>query len=113
MSRYLADRIERSADVEVLRHTEVRELIGEKALEALVAEDNRTGERRTLEARTLFVLIGAEPNARWLADHPRAGRSRFILTGVDAAPAGARRGTGRQPALPLETRWPEYSRQAT
>jgi hypothetical protein len=48
---------------------------GEKALEALVVEDNRTGERRTLEARTLFVFIRTEPNARWLGDHPGAGRS--------------------------------------
>ena len=43
MSRYLADRIERSPKVEVLRTTEVRELVGDRALEALVVENNQTG----------------------------------------------------------------------
>lgn len=109
MSRYLADQIERSADVEVMRHTEVRELVGDRALEALVVEDNRTRERHTLEARTLFVFIGAEPNAGWLGDHLALDDRGFILTGADAvrsAPASARPGAGRQPPLPLETSWP-------
>jgi thioredoxin reductase (NADPH) len=45
MSRYLVDQIERNPGVEVLRHTEVRELIGADSgtLEALVVESTRTG----------------------------------------------------------------------
>ena len=46
MSRYLVDRIERTPNIEVLLHTEVRELIGHHGrLEALEIEDNRTGVR--------------------------------------------------------------------
>jgi thioredoxin reductase (NADPH) len=85
MSRYLADRIDRSSSIEVLPHTEVVELVGENgALDAVVVEDNRTGERRTIEARALFVFIGAEPHARWLADALALDDSGFILTGADA-----------------------------
>jgi Pyridine nucleotide-disulphide oxidoreductase len=42
MSRYLVDRIERTPGIEVLLHTEVRELLGDDLLEGVVVEDNRT-----------------------------------------------------------------------
>lgn len=59
MSRYLTDRIERSPNVKVLANAEVRELLGEGGrLEGIVVEDNRSGERRDLDARALFVFIG-------------------------------------------------------
>jgi thioredoxin reductase (NADPH) len=99
MSRCLADRIERAAGVEALRHTEVRELLGDGTLEALVVEDNRTGTRRTVEAHALFVFIGAEPHTRWLGDQLALDDRGFILTGADA------RDDGRQPSL-LETSQP-------
>lgn len=100
MSRYLADRIEHTPGIEVLRHTEVRELVGEGALEAVVVEDSRTGSRRRLEARALFVFIGAEPHTGWLGDRLALDDRGFILTGADAV-----RDDGRQPFL-LETSLP-------
>jgi thioredoxin reductase (NADPH) len=105
MSRYLADRIERTPGVEVLRHTEVRELVGEKTLEAIIVENNQTGERRRIEARELFVFIGAEPYTRWLGDQLALDDRGYILTGQDAARAGgngARREVGEERYL-LET----------
>jgi thioredoxin reductase (NADPH) len=91
MSRYLIDRIERCAQIEVLRHTEVVELVGKGSLEALVTRDSRTGRQRRLEARALFVFIGAEPHTRWLADRIALDRHGFVLTGADArqVPDGA------------------------
>jgi thioredoxin reductase (NADPH) len=103
MSRYLADRIERNPNVEVMLNTEVRELVGERTLEALVVEDNRTGERRTIEARALFVFIGAEPHTDWLGDAVALDRRGFILTGRDV-PASAT-SDGHEPML-LETSLP-------
>jgi len=108
MSRYLADRIERNPDIEVLLHTEVRELIGDEALEALIVEDNQTGERRRLEARDLFVFIGAEPYTRWLEGQLALDDRGFILTGHDAvrsARQGAPQQLGYEPYL-LETSRP-------
>jgi thioredoxin reductase (NADPH) len=108
MSRYLVDRIERLGNVEVLLNTEVRELLGDDTLEALVVEDNRTGERRTLDARAMFVFIGVQPHAQWLADQLALDDNGFILTGADAAGpngAGQPEQAGRRP-LPLETSRP-------
>jgi thioredoxin reductase (NADPH) len=108
MSRYLVDRIERLGNVEVLLNTEVRKLLGDDTLEAVVVEDNRTGERRTLDARAMFVFIGVRPHTRWLADQFALDDNGFILTGADAAgPNGAGRPeqADRRP-LTLETSRP-------
>jgi thioredoxin reductase (NADPH) len=108
MSRYLADRIERSRNIEVMLHTDVRELVGDRVLEGLVVEDNRTGERRTLDARALFVFVGAAPHTEWLGEQVALDDGGFILTGRPAARAagnGAWTSVGRQPLL-LETSLP-------
>jgi thioredoxin reductase (NADPH) len=86
MSRYLIDRIERTPTVQVHLHTEVRELIGEHGiLEGVVVEDNQSGERSSLDARMLFVFIGAAPHTRWLGDQLALDDHGFILTGRQAA----------------------------
>ena len=82
MSRYLAARIESSPDVVVRRHSEVRELIGESALEAVVVEDLRTGDRDRVEVRSLFVFIGADPHTGWLAAEIELDEDGFVRTGI-------------------------------
>jgi thioredoxin reductase (NADPH) len=103
MSRYLVDQIERNPAVEVLLDTEVRKARGEDGvLEALVVENNRTGQRRTLDASLLFVFIGATPCTAWLAGSLALDERGYVRTGADVfvgQPAD------RQPHL-LETNWP-------
>jgi thioredoxin reductase (NADPH) len=86
MSSYLAERIEQLSTVEVLLHSEVRELIGERVLEAVVVEDCETGERRRAAARSLFVFVGAKPHTQWLGDCVALDDGGYILTGQAAAP---------------------------
>ena len=81
MSRYLIDRIERTDNIELLSHIGVRELMGDGALEGVVVEDNRSGERRTLRARALFVFIGAEANTGWLKGTIALDERGFVPTG--------------------------------
>jgi thioredoxin reductase (NADPH) len=88
MSRYLADRIEASSDVEVLCDTEVRELLGNGGtLKALVVENNRTGDRHQIEARALFVFIGAEPHVGWLGSQLALDDRGYIRSGADVVGA--------------------------
>jgi thioredoxin reductase (NADPH) len=109
MSRYLADRIMDAENVAVLANTEVRELVGEDRLEGVVVEDNRSGERRTLGARGLFVFIGAEANTGWLEGAVELDERGFILTGValdrSALQGDVWQDLSRQPFL-LETSLP-------
>jgi thioredoxin reductase (NADPH) len=110
MSRYLADRIQATPSITVLRHCEVRELIGDDALEAVVVEDNLTGERCRLDARAMFVFIGAQPHTEWLRGVVALDDGGYVLTGPDAAaahvPPMGDNGRGRHVPQMLETSVP-------
>jgi thioredoxin reductase (NADPH) len=81
MARYLRDRIGADPAVEVLLGSEVRALDGDGRLERIMVEETGTGEQRTLEARAMVVLIGAEPPTDWLAEELVLDDHGFILTG--------------------------------
>jgi thioredoxin reductase (NADPH) len=109
MSRYLADRVTDVENIELLTNTEVRELVGEDRLDGVVIEDNRSGARRTLGARALFVFIGAEANTGWLEGSVELDERGFVLTGREldgsALDEDAWRERSREPFL-LETSLP-------
>ncbi|MCW3025444.1 MAG: cyclic nucleotide-binding protein [Solirubrobacterales bacterium] len=105
MSRYLADRIERSR-VEVLLGSEVRELEGDGRLEGVVVESRDSGERRRLAASALFVFIGADPHTQWLQGQLKLDRKGFVLTGPAAAGTLLQQGRGPRQPLLLETSRP-------
>jgi len=107
MSQYLIGRIEANDRIEVLNHTEVRGLAGEKHLEAVTLEDNQTGARRSVPCQGLFCFIGAVPATAWLGGCVALDRSGFVLTDR-ALPDSISKGSdfgGRDP-LPFETSLP-------
>ena len=83
MSRYLVDQIERNHSIEVLSHSQVVELGGERELESVTVADARSGERSRLPARALFVFIGALPHTEWLEGQLATDDHGFLLTGRD------------------------------
>jgi thioredoxin reductase (NADPH) len=50
----------------------------------VVAENNRTGERQSIDTRALFVFIGAVPNTAWLAGSIELDDHGFSPTGPAA-----------------------------
>ena len=109
MSRYLFERVEAAENIELLPNAEVSELVGEDRLEGVVAEDNRSGARRTLGTEALFVFIGAEANTGWLQGAVELDERGFVLTGREldgsVLEEDAWRGLSREPDL-LETSLP-------
>ena len=101
MSRYLVDRISGTENIDLLTGTEIRELSGEDQLERITVEDNRSGARRTLGARALFVFIGARANTGWLQGAVELDERGFVLTGKEL--------DGH--ALEREEDWQERSRE--
>ena len=108
MSSYLVDQIESIDNIELLVHTEVREVGGGNSLDGIVVEDNRTGDRRDLGCGGLFVFIGADPCTEWLDGALAKDDDGFLLTGVDleVTHLGGTAGAIGRPALPLETSLP-------
>jgi thioredoxin reductase (NADPH) len=86
MSRYLVDRIDGLANVEVLTGTEIVGLEGEGgSLEAVRWREASGGETRR-PVRHLFSFIGVEPNTDWLAGSGAALDAKgFVITGENGA----------------------------
>jgi thioredoxin reductase (NADPH) len=100
MSHYLVERIETDPRIELLLHTEVRELLGDDRLEGVVVEDVRDGTRTTLDTSAVFVFIGADPCTAWIGGQLEVDRHGFLRTGPDVEDAN-----GHLPLL-LETSRP-------
>ena len=103
MSAYLARRIERTPNIEVLLNTEVRRMHGDTHLRSVELINKKTGEARTLQTPALFSFIGAAPRTDWLPPEIEKAAKGFIRTGPGAR--SARWTAGRDPYL-LETSRP-------
>jgi thioredoxin reductase (NADPH) len=86
MSRYLIDRIEGHANIEVLTRAQVTGLEGRDGiLEAVRWRVGLNGQEVRRSIRHLFLFIGADPNTDWLAGSDVALDAKgFVLTGEDA-----------------------------
>jgi thioredoxin reductase (NADPH) len=105
MSSYLSLRIEAKKNIEILRHTEIRKMAGEKHLETVELEDLETHERRTVQTPAIFSMIGAKPCADWLPPEIERDDKGFVKTGLAVADAPAWKTAKRSPG-PLETSRP-------
>ena len=106
MSRYLVDRIEAAANIDVLTGTEIRALSGETAVDAIEVETLGTGERRHLPIQALFVFIGADAPTTWLAGIVALDAEGFILTGPDVKRAAVWEGSPQRDPHLFETSLP-------
>ncbi|HEY5334272.1 MAG TPA: FAD-dependent oxidoreductase [Solirubrobacterales bacterium] len=108
MSNYLVEQTEAIENIEVLRHTEVREIHGDVVLAGLSLEETRAGGRRDLEVGGLFIFIGADPCTEWLDGQLAKDDDGFLLTGgdLDVAHLDVDPIDGGRPPMPLETSLP-------
>jgi thioredoxin reductase (NADPH) len=83
MSQYLADRIEGTENINVWRHAEVAEALGEDHLEALRIKDTRNGCDQTVPAGAVFIFIGAKPYTDWFSAQIAVDPGGYVLTGPD------------------------------
>jgi thioredoxin reductase (NADPH) len=100
--------VEGLENVTIYRNTKVTGLQGDGHLGAVEIEDGQ-GQRRTIDSRTLFLFIGADPKTEWLRNCVELDKKGFVLTGDglphDTASNERWRATGRAPYL-LETSLP-------
>ncbi len=99
MSRYLIERIEATANIELMFNTEVVGLEGtaEGSLERVRSKSRLGGEEVALDIRNLFLFVGADPATGWLDGcGVMVDRAGFVVTGAQC------RNDGRETSL-LET----------
>ena len=105
MSSYLSLRVEAKKNIEILYHTEIRKMTGDKHLETVELENIETHERRIVQTPAIFSMIGAKPRADWLPPEIERDNKGFVKTGTAVADAPAWKGAKRPPG-PLETSRP-------
>jgi len=105
MSSYLSRRVEIKENIEILTNTEIRQMMGGKALEAVEVENTKTHERRVVRTPALFSMIGAKPRSCWLPPEIERDERGFIKTGALVANAPAWEAMRISPG-PLETSRP-------
>ncbi|MGP9812517.1 FAD-dependent oxidoreductase [Rhodopseudomonas sp. NSM] len=103
MSRYLIERIESTANIELVFNTEVVSVDGcsDGGLERVTLRSRLSGEDATMDVRNLFLFVGADPATGWLDGCGiTLDRAGFVITG---AASGDLR---QRPAQALETSVP-------
>jgi len=105
MSSYLSRRVETKENIEILRRTEIRKMMGGKMLEAVELENTQTNERRMVQTPAVFSMIGAKPCTDWLPPEIERDERGFIKTGPAVAGAPVWKELGRPPGA-LETSCP-------
>ena len=78
----LESRLEADPGITIEYGAEVSALHGVKHLEAVSIRNVKTGETRVVEARALFVMVGAASNSEWLsAGLVKLDDKGFVITG--------------------------------
>ena len=83
MSSYLAHRIMNTANIEILRCTEVTRMNGDGHLSSVEILNKTTGEKKTVTMAALFSFIGATPRTDWLPSEIEKDEKHFVRTGIE------------------------------
>jgi thioredoxin reductase (NADPH) len=88
MSRYLLNRIERRANIEVVPNTEVAAVHGSGDLEAVSLRESGHGRVQRVPTSAVFVMIGAEPCTDFVGSMLAVDDAGFVLCGSAARERG-------------------------
>ncbi len=89
MSSYLVERLLKTPNVTIHYRTQVAALDGGRSLQSVTIHSAEDGQDWVLDARAVFVMVGAAPNTGWLQGRVAVDGQGYVLTG-EAAEAGAR-----------------------
>lgn len=78
-SRAMVHRVMNTPNIEVLYNTEARDVLGENTVEGVVVENNKTGEKHTLDVTGLFIAIGHQPATELFKDWLDRDANGYLL----------------------------------
>ena len=85
MSSYLVNRIEQTANIELLCNSTIRQMTGDGHLNAIEIVSGANDGQRTIETPAVFSFIGATPRTDWLPAEVERDAKGFVLTGSAVA----------------------------
>jgi len=90
MSQYLIDQLKQTPNIHIEYNSCVVEAHGENHLEAISVYCSESNETNRVPANSLFIMIGAAPHTKWLADVVERDEHGFILSGPELLRDGKR-----------------------
>jgi thioredoxin reductase (NADPH) len=85
MSSYLVNRIDHTPNIELLRNTTIRKMLGNGHLNAIEIVSGADGRQQTVETPAVFSFIGATPRTDWLPAEVERDSKGFVRTGAAVA----------------------------
>ncbi|MCS7020095.1 MAG: thioredoxin-disulfide reductase [Cytophagales bacterium] len=79
-SKIMQERVLKTANIEVLWHTETVDILGEHEVEGVRVRNVQTGEERNLNVQGFFVAIGHQPNTAIFKDFIEMDANGYIKT---------------------------------
>lgn len=79
-SKAMQERTFATKNIEILFNTQVKEVLGDKVVEGVLAINNQTKEERTLEVDGVFIAIGHTPNTDLFKGKLDMDDSGYLLT---------------------------------
>lgn len=77
-SKIMADRALKHPKIQVLWNTEIKEVKGDKVVQSVILENNKTQSREEKEAGGVFFAIGHEPNTSFLKNQLQLDKKGYI-----------------------------------
>ncbi|TWT50868.1 Thioredoxin reductase [Rubripirellula amarantea] len=81
MSDYLATRIEKSPNIELVLNTEIVDVYGDRRLERVETLCRQPESRQEIACAAVFSFVGAKPHTEWLPESVATDDNGFILAG--------------------------------
>jgi len=79
-SKAMQDRVNRIENIEVMYHTEIDEVLGDKLVEGVRVVNNQNAEKKIVPLEGLFVAIGHKPNTDFVKGQIDLDDKGYIIT---------------------------------
>ncbi len=81
MSDYLLSRLEADPSITIHYKSQIKALKGSDALEQVTIRDGNSGQDWDINAKSVFIMVGAAPNTSWLSGLVELDDKGFVVTG--------------------------------
>ncbi len=79
-SKIMAERVLKNPKIEVIWHSEVVDVLGDKNVTGIMLKNNQTGKQNELKVEGLFIAIGHKPNTELFKGQLDMNEVGYILT---------------------------------
>ncbi len=106
MSKYLISEIERTPSITLHTHTTLTKVIGNDRRRVSALEFDGAPWDYPTQADHVFMMLGGDPNTRWLRDAVALDKSGHVLTGSDIPDTPSWTAENKRAPYPHETSLP-------